>query len=176
MSQYKFIWQSKLSKKKKIENYIALVFSKGTWGFHLLALGKTDFQKIEREHLRCLRRILRIPAAFVSRISNDTVLKRAAVPTACAIIRRKQFQLFGHILRLDQDDPDWRVCFQPNTICSPVLPPGQHKRKGRPRLRWAETLFDVCKHKYPNMTRQDIYNLAQDRKRWRMATWSLSLS
>ena len=74
MAQYRFIWQSKLPKIKKAEKYRALVFSKGTWGFHLLELGDTEFRKIESQHQRCLRRILRIKTAFISHISSTTVL------------------------------------------------------------------------------------------------------
>ena len=182
MHRFTVIWQSNLSRTKKLEKYHSLVSSKGFWGLHLLALGKEDFAKIERQHVRCLRRILKIPAAYVSRISNETVLKRARMPSAKSIIRQKQFQLLGHILRLPRNDPlgfehpDWRVCFKPTDDCLPAQPPGIKKRKGRPCLRWAELLFKDAVTLYHRYTRRDIFNLAQDRKRWRLATWNFSAS
>ena len=182
MHRFKFIWQSNISKKKKLDKYHSLVSSKGFWGLHLLALGKEDFAKVERQHIRCLRRILKIPAAFVSRINNETVLKRAGLPSAKSIIRQKQYQLLGHILRLPKNDPlgfehpDWKVCFKPTPNCLPTIPPGIKKRKGRPCLRWAELLLNEAVTRYPLYTRRAIFDLAQDRKRWRLATWNFSAS
>jgi hypothetical protein len=182
MHRFKVIWQSNLSRKKRLDKYHSLVSSKGFWGLHLLALGKEDFAKIERQHVRCLRRILKIPAAYFSRIKNETVLKIAKVPCAKSIIRQKQYQLLGHILRLPKNDrlgfehPDWKTCFKPTYDCLPALPPGVKKRKGRPCLRWAELLLNDAVALYPQSTRRDIFNLAQDRKRWRVATWNFSAS
>ena len=175
MNQYKLIWTSKMSTKKKIEKYQSLVLSKATWGLHLLALGKTEFKKLEYYHIRCLRRILGIKASYISRVSNDDVLKKANFPCFRSFVRLRQFQLLGHVLRLTQDDPDFRVCFQVGTLCDPCLPVPFKRRKGRPRARWAEVLISDFIEQYPNQSRQDIYHLAQDRSRWRAATLRLSL-
>ena len=174
MNKYKLIWSSKMPLKKKLEKYQSLVLSKGTWGLHLLALGKTDFKKLEYYHVRCLRRILGLKASYISRISNDDVRKRSQFPTLRSFVRLRQFQLLGHILRLPQNDPDWQVCFQKGTLCNPCLPDTYRKRRGRPRARWAEVLFDDFQAQFPSKTRKDIYDLAQDRKRWRAATLRLS--
>ena len=173
--QFKLIWKSKLSQKKKLEKFQSLVVSK-TWGVHLLALGVDDFRKLDSVYTRCVRRILGIKAAYISRISNEDVMKKAAIPTLYSIIRQKQFALFGHVLRLSQADTDWRVCFQPGTNCSPCLPDGIKKRQGRPRAQWAEILFQLFQDKFPQYSRANIVALAQERNRWRAASWRLSMS
>ena len=175
MKQFKFIWQSKISIKKKVDKFHSLVVSK-TWGVHLLPLVKRDFRKLEAAYVRCVRRILGIKAAYISRISNETVLKRAGVPTFQSTVRLKQLTLLGHILRLGPTHPDWRVCFQPDLQCLPCLPAGILKRKGRPRARWAEELFSLITKQYPHYSRAEIATLAQNRDRWKVAAWRLSSS
>ena len=171
MKKFKLIWQSKMKKKRKIQKYFSLVLSKATWGIHLLALGKTEFKKLEYYHVRCLRRILGIKASYISRVSNDTVLYDAGVPSIKTHIRMKQYKLLGHILRLPQGHPDRDVCFQPGTECEPRLPQGFTRRRGRPRLRWAEVLIHDFMEKFKfaqkGKTRKDVYELAQDRVVWR---------
>jgi len=175
MKQFKFIWQSTISIKKKIDKFHSLVVSK-TWGVHLLPLVKRDFRKLEAAYVRCVRRILGIKAAYISRISNETVLKRAGVPAFQSTIRLKQLTLLGHILRLGPTHPDWKVCFQPDLQCLPCLPAGILRRQGRPRARWAEELFSLFKTQYPHYSRTEIANLAQNRDRWKVAAWRLSSS
>ena len=64
MNQYKAIWQSELPARDKLRKYESLVINKGTWGLHLLALKPSDFAHLEYIHTRCIRRILKIKAAY----------------------------------------------------------------------------------------------------------------
>ena len=111
------------------------------WGLHLLALKKSDFKHLDYIHVRCLRRILGVKAAFYSRISNAEVLRRAGAECLEAYIRRKQLALLGHLLRRDQDHPDRLVCFEPNTDLQPRMPAGTRRRRGRPRLTWVLSFY-----------------------------------
>jgi len=174
MNDFKLIWTSRLSIKQKVEKYKSLVLSKGIWGLHLLALGKTEIKKMEYHHARCIRRILGIKASYVSRISNEEVLKRAGVPSFKSFLRQKQYMLLGHIMRLPEQHPDWRVCFRPGTQCEPCMPHQFRRRTGRPRARWAEILFEEIFKLYPQCSRQEIVQMAKNRNRWRAATSRLS--
>ena len=162
MNQYKLVWQSDLSVKKKIERYLSLVVSKAIWGLHLLAILPSDFRRLEYLHTRCLRRILDKRAAYVSRISNAAIFRLAKVETLECQIRRRQLKLLGHDLRKDASDADRLCCFQPNTPLQPCVPPGCRRRVGRPRLVWAETILPVCERSW-NLSRIQILQLAQNR-------------
>ena len=78
MEQYTIVWQSDLPQKTKLERYESLVVSKGIWGLHVLSALPTDFGYLEYIHVRCLRRILGIPAPYISRVSNAAMRDRVA--------------------------------------------------------------------------------------------------
>ena len=115
MNQFRRVWRSNLSLKKKVDRYYALIVSKGVWGLHLLALKPADFAHLEYIHARCLRRILGLKAAFINHISNGDVLRKARTQGLEACIGRKQLALLGHILRREQEHPGRLICFQPHT-------------------------------------------------------------
>ena len=135
-----------------------------------------EFKLLEYTYARCVRRILGIKAAFVSRISNAEIYKRAKVPTFKSQIIQKQLALFGHILRLDNFHPDFLVCFKPHSNFQFAKPPSVFNRKGRPRASWTKQMFDLFSQDFPNFTRHQISMLAASRTRWRATTWRLSSS
>ena len=164
MNQYKIVWQSNLSIKKKVEKYTALVVNKGIWGLHLLPLTRSDVAHLEYIHARCLRRILKIKAAWWSRISNSEVLRKAKCAPILHHIRRKQLALLGHILRRPFDDPDRLSCFEPNTHLDPRRPPDCHRRVGAPRKTWFKTLEPLFSNN--GIPKNTLHDLAQDRNGW----------
>ena len=128
MEQYKMVWQSDLPQKTKLERYESLVVSKGILGLHVLSALPTDFAYLEYIHVRCLRRILGIPAPYISRVSNAAVRDRVATvmnkrsalhePLQCRV-RRNQMKLLGHILRRPYHHPDRLCIFEPNNDLEP---------------------------------------------------------
>ena len=175
MNQFRRVWRSNLSLKKKVERYYALVVSKGVWGLHLLALKPADFAHLEYIHARCLRRILGLKAAFINHISNKDVLSRARTHVLEACIRRKQLALLGHILRREQEHPDRLVCFQPHTDLQPRAPPGTHRRRGRPRLTWAASILPFIREKI-GLDNASIQTQASNRTNWFLLTERLCRS
>jgi len=173
MNQYRLVWQSNLPKKKKIQKYRMLVVNKGLWGLHMLTLHESDLRRLDYNHVRCLRRILKLKAAYVSRISNQEVLRRAGLPPFRVWVRENQYRLLGHILR-HPTAADWQVCFQRDTQLEWRPPIGAKRRVGRPRDPWAEKLLRDFQKKYPHYDRRQIQILAQDRSRWRVALGGLS--
>ena len=172
MNQHKAIWQSELPARDKLRKYESLVINKGTWGLHLLALKPSDFAHLEYIHTRCIRRILKIKAAYWSRVSNAEVLRRAKFPCLTRFIRRKQFALLGHILRRPYTDPDRLCCFEPSINLDPRPPPNSKRSRGRPRTTWFESVFrDFASI---GLQRGTLHNRAQDRDGWYRLTESLS--
>ena len=76
MNQFRLVWQSDLSVKAKAKKVNALVWNKGRWSLHLFPLLPTLQQKIDAAQARYLRRILKLPAAYISRISHQEVRRR----------------------------------------------------------------------------------------------------
>ena len=174
MEQYKIVWQSDLPQKTKLERYDSLVVSKGIWGLHVLSALPTDFAYLEYIHVRCLRRILGIPAVYISRVSNASVRNRAAtvMPERSAIpeplqcrVRRNQMKLLGHILRRPYNHPDRLCIFEPNDDMEPRKAPDTVRRRGRPRTAWTETIVPTIE-RLLNRTRNQIHQLAQNRQNW----------
>ena len=106
MKRFAIVWQSDLPPKTKLECYDSLVVSKGIWGLHVLATLPNDYAYLEYVHARCLRRILGIPAAYISRVSNAAVRDIAKVEPLQCRVRRNQMKLLGHILRRPYNPPD----------------------------------------------------------------------
>ena len=73
MVQYRLVWQSDLSVKAKTEKMNALVWNKSRWSLHLFPLLPALQQKIDAAQARYLRRILKPPAASISRISPPSL-------------------------------------------------------------------------------------------------------
>ena len=175
MNRYRLVWQSTLTRKQKVDRYFSLVVAKAVWGVHQLTLLPADFGYLEYLHARCLRRILRRKAAFVSRVSHADIRRDAAAPTMTSLIRQRQFIRLGKLLRKPEDHPDRLACFEPGTDLKPRLPNGTHRRRGRPRTVWAETLLPLCEERW-NATRAEILRLATNKRDWQQRIESLSRS
>ena len=151
MDQYRLVWQSDLSVKAKTEKMNALVWNKGRWSLHLFPLLPALQQKIDAAQARYLRRILKLPAAYISRISHKEKVRRKSTPsfTYCfsTFIFRGQLRWLGHILRKPATDPLRRVLFAPNSPLNPHRPPSLNpnrparQRVGRPQTDRAQFLL-----------------------------------
>ena len=136
----------------------------------LVGLTKDDLRKLDYIHVRCLRRILKIPAAFFSHISNEEILRRARAPSFSALVRRQQFKLLGHVLRRDNTHPDRKAVFAANSARERNPSDlGLHRRKGRPRKNWYSHVVPTCLQAF-NLTPDQLSALAQDRIQWGIST------
>ena len=165
MEKYKAVWASDLTLKTKLELFESLVVNKGIWGLHVLAVLDLDFSNLEYIYARCLKRILNIPAAYISRTSHAAVRVKAKVEPLQCKVRRNQLKLLGHILRRPVDHPDRLVIFQPDNHLIPRRPPDTKRRAGRPRTEWAATILPHIE-RLLLLTRDQIYMLAQNRQEW----------
>ena len=109
------------------------------YGLHTACLSKAELRRIDGFYTRCLRRVLRIPPAYVSRVSNEVVLQRGRRRKLSARLLEQQLFLLGNLAARDSGDPVRDSIFQPGSLVQRDL--GRLKR-GRPRRTWAEV---VCK-------------------------------
>ena len=102
-----------------------------------MCLTKVQKRRLDGFQARGLRRILGIPPAYVSRVSNAEVLRQAGALALSLQIETAQLHLYGRLARLPYDSPLRALVFQPGGV-EPV--PAGLRRRGRPRLRWVEVL------------------------------------
>ena len=99
------IWirKDKISQKRKINLYRALVksillYNCGTWG-----VTKTEEQKMDAFHRKQLRRVMGI--RYPKKISNKKLYAKTGERPISETMRAARWKLFGHILRRDQNIP-----------------------------------------------------------------------
>ena len=166
MNSYKRVWTSGTSLKNKVDKLQAMVWSKGRWGLHLLHLNTALKRTLDGAQARFLRRLARIPAAYISRISNAKVRRKCKSWRFSTQVLQAQCHWLGHILRRPEDHPLRLVVFEPGTQLMPRLTGTEYKRRrGRPRGDWAQTLISIlCAH--TGRTRAQLLTLVQDKQQY----------
>ena len=134
------LWKhSGVSLKEKINFFQTLVISKLQYGLSTITLVKAQRRRLDGFYVRCLRKILRIPAAYYSRISNQTVLEKAGQAPFTEQLLYRQFVLLGKIARSPLNSPLRRDTFVGASV-SPMI--GHFIRiVGRPRQDWTNYLL-----------------------------------
>jgi len=135
------IWShSNVSTLRKLHIFKSCVISVLMYGLKTIWLGAASQRRLDGFQARCIRKILRIPAAYISRISNATVRERASSTRLSKELLQQQLLLFGDIAV--RDTGTLRDCvFAPGSVS---LAEAQGCRgRGRPRHSWAD---QVRKH------------------------------
>ena len=153
---------SALTWKQKLRTYVSLVESKLLYAMATLVLTVAQRRKLNGFQNRCLRKIVGVQPSYVSRISNAIVLAKASHTLASDLLRKKQLQLFGKVLRVDSQHPLKRACFIPNTWI-PVT--DQYVRRvGRPSKEWVRELIQEAVSLFGHMSSANV--AAQDKTIW----------
>ena len=126
------VWENtNLTTNTKIAVYNACVLSTLLYGSETWTAYARQQRRLNRFHLRCLRRILGI--SWQDRVPNKDVLERAGIPSMFAMLSQRRLRWLGHILRME----DGRL---PKDVLYGELTSGS-RPVGRPMLRYK----DVCK-------------------------------
>ena len=134
------LWNhSTLNATRKLRIFDACVLSKLTYGLHVTWLNQAERRRLDGFHCRCLRRIMKIPAAFYSRVSNSDVFQRAGARPATTILLEHQLLFLHKIVNLRGDDPLRKSVFMPG--CLQHYRPAGARRVGRPRANWGEAVW-----------------------------------
>ena len=112
------------------------------YGLVTAVLAKAERGRLDGFQARCLRRILKIPPSYYSRISNLHVFARAGQKRLSEMLMRQQMILMGKLAFRPPYDPVRSSIFQPHSFKLRVLP-GPAKR-GRPRIRWPVQVLGMC--------------------------------
>merc|ERR1712139_214961 len=104
-----------------------------TYGLEKSVLKNAMFRKLETCHHRSSRRIAKIPAAFISRVSHEEVRRWTNMPTMTSIIQKQGLNLLTRILTAPTNNIVRSVCFHPAGNLRTL--PGT-RRAGKPRQEW----------------------------------------
>ena len=134
------VWgHANVFRSRKVVLFHSLVVSKLLYGLSSIWLVTAQRRRLEGIYARCLRRILSIPNAYISRVSNAQVFGRAGVQPLSAQLKRKQLELLNKVAHSPTDSP-----VRMNTFIAGTLQPqiGSCKRRvGRPRQDWTSQLI-----------------------------------
>ena len=133
------------------------------YGLKFCAFGKRDLRRLDGFYLRLVKRVLHLPYDF--HLSYVDAEARSGVSRPSLHLARDRLRWTGHALRSD------------DTVLSEVLqfvPEGGRRRRGRPRLRYYDTLKADLSARcvIVNACKQEdfwrvVTRLAADRKKWR---------
>ena len=134
------VWNnSTLGTQRKIQVLTACVYTKLLYGLTVVCLTKADKKRIDGFQARCLRRILRIPPVYYSRISNTTVLERARQKPLSQSLVNYQLLYFGQLARRPDSDPVRSCIFEHGS--AKLKPLSGTRRVGRPRFHWGREMM-----------------------------------
>ena len=92
---------------------------------------------------RCLRRVLGIPAAFISRVSNATVLARAGLMQFTTQLLKQQCLMLGKVAFT----PEGSLLRKNVFVAASIMPQiGRFKLKvGRPKQHWTAEVMKAAR-------------------------------
>jgi hypothetical protein len=133
------LWKhTSLPVHRKIQIFQSVVTSKLLYGLSSAWWNVSDQRRLDGFQAKCLRRIVRIKPAFVSRISNEEVRNMAGQRSYSLQLLQQQLLQYGKVARAPDSDLLRSLTFCPGTT---QLVTDKYVRKvGRPRNEWAGML------------------------------------
>ena len=138
------VWRNaSLPKRRKIEFFRSLILSKLRYGFASAWLSKADLRRLDGFQARCLRKMLKVPPAFISRISNERVRQIVDEQPFSKLVRATQLKLLGQVF-MDPNKKQLRqVAFQADGL-TPATEAFVRK-VGRPKHNWVDQLTNIMR-------------------------------
>ena len=130
--------------RRRLALFDSLILSGLRYGVASAWLSKSDLRRMDGFHVGCLRKMLKIPVAYISRISNEEVRRRVQQQPLSVSIRAMQLKLLGQVLTNPDKDFLKDVAFQDGDVLRPST--AAYVRKvGRPKDNWAEKLIAIVR-------------------------------
>ena len=132
------LWsRSSLGWKRKYKIYDSVVLSKLLYSLDSLWLLKADRARLDAFHCKSLRRILGIPSAYISRVSNASVLQKASAKPLSQMLLSSQKKLYNNMATYDSSSFVKRLLFNENGTLRDW---SARRKRGRPRQQWASSV------------------------------------
>ena len=136
------VWKNtSVTMRRKLHIFNMVVVSKLKYGVASAWLSRADLRRLDGFHAKCLRKMLKIPAAYISRISNDSVRNKAGVQPLSASVAKAQLALMEAVLNQPEKMALRRVAFQ-GTTTRPMTD-AYVRKVGRPRHNWCEQVMKM---------------------------------
>ena len=130
------VWSHcQISRLKKVKLFQACIVSRLVYGLAVACLNAADRRRLDGFQAGCLRKILGIPASYISRVPNTSVPASAGQLCLSKQILKQQMIYVGKLARRSADDPVRSCILKPGSIDLRELP--GRRRVGRPRNTWA---------------------------------------
>ena len=154
---------SALTWKEKLHIYVSLVETRFLYSLVSLVFTAAQKRRIDGFQNRCLRRVIGVQPAYISRITNDAVLAKASYRRATDLLLKRRLQFFGKILRSPEGHPLRTAAFIPGTN-SPATE-RYVRRVGRPAKEWVRevsletaSLFGSLEAALPHAMLKETWN------------------
>ena len=166
---------SGISQRRKLYYFDACVVSNLMYVLQTCWLNEAELKRLDAAYCRMLRRVLNIPASYISRITNIEVYEKAHRYPARYILLERQLILYGCVCRLPMDDILRCSLLVRNSGKSVHY---NFKLRGRPHHEWVDKVFEnavkigvdplvVSKDIWKFKVKTYVAALAEDRKFFR---------
>ena len=117
----------------KLRIYKAVFQPMVLYALHYSWLTRSMCARLDSWQARTLRRVLRVKASMISRVSNASILRQAKCTPFSQQVRVERFRYFGHVLRSPYPDTVVSTCV--DSSCKLRQPAGKRQRR-RPLDNW----------------------------------------
>jgi len=134
------VWShSGVTRARKLWYFNSLIVSRLLYGLATIWLVTAQRRRVDGLFARCLRRIMGIPPAFISRVSNAKVFAQAGVRPLSHQLLQKQLRLLGKVAFSPAGSPLRRDTFVDDSLRPQI---GRYIRRiGRPRQDWTSCVL-----------------------------------
>jgi hypothetical protein len=156
------LWKhATLSTCRKIKILQAVVVTKLLYGLSSAWLNASEIRRLNGFYCRCLRVILRIKPAYISRVSNAEVVRQSSQRQLSRQLLEQQMLQYGKVARSPGQDVLRRLAFTPGSSQPAVA--RFVRRVGRPRNEWVAMLQREAWNMHPRAD-QLVHNEVSWRK------------
>jgi hypothetical protein len=138
------IWQSRsIAKRRKLELFDSFIFSKLKYGVASAWLSAADLRRLDGFQAACLRKLLKVPPPYISRVSNERIRTMAGQTPLSEQIRHSQLALLKAVL----NDPSKSVLRDVAFAKKSDLPLTAIfvRKVGRPRHNWTDQVLALSR-------------------------------
>jgi hypothetical protein len=158
------VWQSRYaSLSRKIALLNSFVLSRLRYGVASGCLSKPDLRRLDGFHVNCLRKLLKIPPSYVSRVSNERVRQMAGQQPLSTSVLKSQLSFLGQVLTNTAKKSLKYVAFHNGDVTTPTTA-AFVRRVGRPRQNWTEQLVALMRRTAPSL--QQWLQITQSPQLW----------
>ena len=142
LNKLRQLWShANLSYERKFVIFNACITSKVMYALESIWLLKVDRTRLDAFQCSCLRRILKIPPSFISRVRNAEVYERAGQIRYSILLENRQKKLFLKIQSLPFNNVVRKlVCDEEGYPLKWYI----RRNRGRPQQRWAQSVGSLA--------------------------------